>query len=100
MNHYIVTVNFCGFMNCDEVYDVYADNPADAEMEALNIAEGDLSITYVEELAEGEYEVGVQWLFIGCEESYVVDADNEDEAESNAIELAIDDLDVIEIADA
>ena len=97
--NYMVTVNFCGFMNCEEEYEVYAESEVEAETEALNLAEEDLMITYVEELEDGSYEVGVQWIFVGCEESYVVEADNEDEAESLAIEEAISDLEVVDIVD-
>lgn len=94
---YEVTVRFGG-IGCEETYDLYARNDADAESSALFKAEEDLYADEVTLIEDDEYEVTVNFNgFIGSEQTYTVYADSEDEAESLGIEAAVDDLEVIEI---
>ena len=49
MKTYTVTVNFAGFIGCDEEYTVYAESREEAEAEALEQAIADLSIDIIDE---------------------------------------------------
>ena len=49
MKTYTVTVNFAGFIGCDEEYTVYAESREEAEAEALEQAMADLSIDVIDE---------------------------------------------------
>lgn len=94
---YEVTIRFGG-IGCEETYDLYARNDADAESSALLKAEEDLYADEVTHIEDDEYEVVVNFNgFIGSEQSYTVYADSEEEAESLGIEEATADLEVIEI---
>ena len=46
---YTVSVNFAGFIGCDEEYEVEASSPEEAIEEARQMAEDDLSFEIVEE---------------------------------------------------
>lgn len=93
MKEYEVSVNFAGFVGCDESYTEYADNEEDAIFQAEEDAEGDLTIEGIEQISEDKFEVTISFGgFIGCEETYVVSAYDEDEAEVQALANARDDL--------
>lgn len=47
MKEYTVTVNFAGFIGCEEEYTVYADNEEDAKQEAFEQACADLEVLNV-----------------------------------------------------
>ena len=49
MKEYEISVNFAGFVGCDEVYTVYADSEEDAIEQALKEAYDDLSAEVVTE---------------------------------------------------
>ena len=96
---YEVTVRFGG-IGCEETYDLYARNDADAESSALFKAEENLYADEVTHIEDDEYEVTVNFNgFIGSEQTYTVYADSEEEAESLGIEAAVDDLEVINIVE-
>jgi hypothetical protein len=96
---YEVTVRFGG-IGCEETYDLYARNDADAESSALFKAEEDLYADEVTHIEDDEYEATVNFNgFIGSEQTYTVYADSEDEAESLGIEAAVDDLEVIDVVE-
>lgn len=53
MKEYTVTVNFAGFIGCDQEYTVYADSREEAEELALQEATDDLSVEVIDEEDEG-----------------------------------------------
>ena len=52
MKEYTVSVNFAGFIGCDEEYTVYADSKEEAEELASEQAMADLSAEVVDEIDE------------------------------------------------
>ena len=56
MKTYTVTVNFAGYIGCDEEYEVYADSIEDAEYRAIQEAISDLCCEVVEESEDEDYE--------------------------------------------
>ena len=54
--YYTVTVNFAGFIGCDETYEVYADDEEDAKNQALELAQADLYCEIEEDEEEDEDE--------------------------------------------
>ena len=51
---YRVTVNFAGFVECNETYTVDADSREEAEELAREMALDDISIDDIEEIEEGD----------------------------------------------
>ena len=51
---YTVSVNFAGFIGCDEEYVVEANSPEEAIEEARQMAEDDLSFEIVDDEEEDE----------------------------------------------
>lgn len=52
---YKVNVNFGGFYNCDEVYEVYAENEDDALEQARELALDDCSFEIADEEEDEEW---------------------------------------------
>lgn len=96
---YVVTVRFAGMPVSDSEYEVDATSQSDAEDEALENAQDDLSIEDTEDLGEGDYEVEVGFGgMIGVSETYSISADSQDQAEDYALEEAASDLEVVRVA--
>ena len=49
MKSYTVTINFGGYIGCEETYEVFADSREEAEELALEEARSDLAVTEIEE---------------------------------------------------
>lgn len=93
MKEYEVSVNFAGFVGCDENYQVLASSDEEAEEEAFNQAIDDLSVTDIEQISDDEFDVTVSFCtFVGCEETYTVYAEDEEDAEAKALDEASGDL--------
>ena len=54
MKTYTVTVNFAGFIGCEETYEIYAASREEAEREALEEAMSDLEVVDIDEESEDE----------------------------------------------
>ena len=53
-DEWIVTVGFCGYVGVSYDYEVYCDDQDDAEMDALDEASYDLTVTEIEEIEDDD----------------------------------------------
>ena len=98
LNEYEVVVNWNSFIGCEQTYGpIVAANEEEAIETALMQATEDFESTYIDQVDDEEYEVGVQWGGIGCEQTYTVYESDESSAEEQAFLEASWDLEAEEV---